>query len=237
MKKPTPRPQPAPLSYGASTMRTEGIWRAVKNFLAFSERGNVNPMSTKETPRTAVTTRRRISDRQVEIMTATLCDVVANEKLPPDEAQALVGELIGAMVKQATRLNEVVEAANNPVGFDVKVTINNVGRPVVESDEDRAAAFGRLAGRGDVNPGSVRDCGPQSGFAITKDWDVLDISASMAGRRLVAVVLFGDEDFALVERITRARLVAKQGDPALRDCLRDAVRKCRESRRLQGELP
>ncbi|ERJ35913.1 hypothetical protein L810_1170 [Burkholderia sp. AU4i] len=71
------------------------------------------------------------------------------------------------------------------------------------------------------------------GFAVTKDLDVIRLSASMAGRRLLAVVLFGNEDVELVQRIIRARLVAKQGDPALRDCLQDAVRKCRESRRSQ----
>ncbi|WP_349252988.1 hypothetical protein [Burkholderia cenocepacia] len=174
MKKPIPRPQPAPLSYGASfvdavretprmylspAMR---VWRAMKNFLTFSERGNVNHTSTKEAPRTAVTTHRRISDRQVEIMTATLCDVVADKKLPADEAHALVGELIGAMIKQVTRLNEAVEGANTPVGLDIKMTINNIGQPVelhadagliprsvVEAELDaqaaRIAAFGRLA--------------------------------------------------------------------------------------------
>uniref|UniRef100_UPI0021BED011 hypothetical protein n=1 Tax=Burkholderia multivorans TaxID=87883 RepID=UPI0021BED011 len=94
---------------------------------------------TDPPPRPTRASFHRITDRQVEIMTATLCDVVANKKLPPDEAQALVGELIGAMVKQVTRLNEAVEAANTPVGVNVKMTINNIGQPVVESVEDEAA--------------------------------------------------------------------------------------------------
>ncbi|HDR8930296.1 hypothetical protein [Burkholderia vietnamiensis] len=108
MKKPTPRPQPAPLSYGVSSMGAEGIWRAIKNFLTFSERGNVNPTNPKEAPRPLVTTHRRITDRQVEIMTATLCEVVANKNLPPDEGKEMVGQLIRAMVIQVSRLNAAI---------------------------------------------------------------------------------------------------------------------------------
>ncbi|UEC01222.1 hypothetical protein [Burkholderia vietnamiensis] len=108
MKKPIPRPQPAPLSYGVTSVGTEGIWHAIKNFLTFSERGNVNPTSTKEAPRTAVTAHRRISDRQVEIMTATLCEVIANKNLPPDEGKEMVGQLIRAMVIQVSRLNAAI---------------------------------------------------------------------------------------------------------------------------------
>lgn len=108
MKKPTPRPQPAPLSYGVTSVGTEGIWHTIKNFLTFSERGNVNPTRTKEAPRTAVTTHRRISDRQVEIMTATLCDVIANKNLPPDDGKEMVGQLIRAMVTQVSRLNAAI---------------------------------------------------------------------------------------------------------------------------------
>ncbi|WP_131753705.1 hypothetical protein [Burkholderia vietnamiensis] len=87
----------------------------------------------------------RITDRQVEIMTSTLCDAVAGTKLPPEDARQAVGELIGAMVKQVTRLNQAVAVANDPSDLGVKVTINNIGRPVVEHDEDQIAAIGRLA--------------------------------------------------------------------------------------------
>lgn len=116
MKKPFPRPQPAPLSYGVSSMGPEGIWRAVKNFLTFSERGNVNPMSTKEAPRTAVTTQRRISDRQVEIMTATLCDAILRAgKITPQNVHEAPGHLIGAMITHVTRLNASIAEANDGV--------------------------------------------------------------------------------------------------------------------------
>ncbi|MCA8339835.1 ClpX C4-type zinc finger protein [Burkholderia multivorans] len=44
---------------------------------------------------------------------------------------------------------ELVAEAKKPSDVKVKVTINNVGQPVaapvVETDENRAAAFGRLA--------------------------------------------------------------------------------------------
>lgn len=139
MKKPVPRPQPAPLSYGASAMRTEGIWRAVKNFLAFSERGNVNPMSTKEVPRTAVTTRRRISDRQVEIMTTVLCDVIANCRIQADVAPVAMPALIRAMVTQVSRLNE--EVASHGATPEVEMGIDELGRPVVIASEATLGEF------------------------------------------------------------------------------------------------
>ncbi|WP_124825425.1 MULTISPECIES: hypothetical protein [unclassified Burkholderia] len=126
MKKLIPRPQPAPLSYGASfvdavretprmyfspAMR---IWRAMKNFLTFSERGNVNPTSTKEAPRTAVTTHRRISDRQVEIMTAAICEVICGAgHVTAENAADAAPALIKAIVVQVSRLNEAIADANS----------------------------------------------------------------------------------------------------------------------------
>ncbi|MCA8014639.1 hypothetical protein QZM42_29400 [Burkholderia vietnamiensis] len=50
----------------------------------------------------------RITDRQVEIMTATLCEVIANKNLPPDEGKEMVGQLIRAMVIQVSRLNAAI---------------------------------------------------------------------------------------------------------------------------------
>lgn len=50
----------------------------------------------------------RITDRQVEIMTATICDVIANKNLPPDEGKEMVGQLIRAMVTQVSRLNAAI---------------------------------------------------------------------------------------------------------------------------------
>ncbi|MCA7959482.1 hypothetical protein LGM14_18450 [Burkholderia multivorans] len=49
-----------------------------------------------------------ITDRQVEIMTATICDVIANKNLPPNEGKEMVGQLIRAMVTQVSRLNAAV---------------------------------------------------------------------------------------------------------------------------------
>ncbi|AYQ38312.1 MULTISPECIES: ClpX C4-type zinc finger protein [Burkholderia cepacia complex] len=40
---------------------------------------------------------------------------------------------------------EIIVEAKKPSGVKVTVSINNVGRPVVETDEDRIAAFSRLA--------------------------------------------------------------------------------------------
>ncbi|WP_244097681.1 hypothetical protein [Burkholderia anthina] len=176
MKKPIPRPQPAPLSYGSEFINAVRetprmyfspagrMWRAMKRLLITTNEGaDVNPKCIAEPPpRPLVTTVHRITDRQVEIMTETLCDVVANKKLPADEAHALVGELISAMIKQVTRLNEAVAGANTPVGLDIKMTINNVGQPVelhadagliprsvveaeLDAEADRIRAFGRLA--------------------------------------------------------------------------------------------
>ncbi|WP_174959651.1 hypothetical protein [Burkholderia aenigmatica] len=104
----------------------------------------------------------RITDRQVEIMTTTLCDVIASDKLPPDDTQQAIAVLIGAMVKQVTRLNQAVAVANDPSDLGVKMTINNAGRPVelhadagliprsvveaeLDAEADRIRAFGRLA--------------------------------------------------------------------------------------------
>ncbi|MGU2444409.1 hypothetical protein ACTXHA_28750 [Burkholderia cenocepacia] len=100
---------------------------------------------TDPPPRPARASFHRITDRQVEIMTATLCDAIATNKLPPDDTQQAIAELIGAMVEQVTRLNQAVAVANDPSDVTVKVTINNIGRLVVEPDEDQIAAFGRLA--------------------------------------------------------------------------------------------
>ncbi|WP_186121464.1 hypothetical protein [Burkholderia gladioli] len=56
---------------------------------------------------------RGITDRQVEIMTATLCEAVLNICTHAGEdAPAAIGNLIGAMVKQVQHLNAEVEAAN-----------------------------------------------------------------------------------------------------------------------------
>ncbi|WP_242460812.1 hypothetical protein [Burkholderia cenocepacia] len=113
MKKPIPRPQPAPLSYGVTSVGTEGIWHAIKNFLTFFERGNVNPMSTKEAQRTAVTTVHRITDRQVEIMTATLCNAILQAgEITPQNVHEAPGHLIGAMITHVTRLNASILDAN-----------------------------------------------------------------------------------------------------------------------------
>nr|WP_232356595.1 hypothetical protein [Burkholderia multivorans] len=128
-------------------MGAEGIWRTIKNFLTLSERGNVKPISdiTDPPPRPTRASFHRITDRQVEIMTATLCDVIATKKLPPDEGKEMVGQLIRAMVTQVSRLNEAVAKASRSPDVEVKMKINNIGQPVVETDEDRIAAFARWA--------------------------------------------------------------------------------------------
>ncbi|WP_420957545.1 hypothetical protein [Burkholderia gladioli] len=55
----------------------------------------------------------RITDRQVEIMTATLCEAVLNIKeYAGDDAPAATALLIRAMVKQVSKLNEAVAASN-----------------------------------------------------------------------------------------------------------------------------
>ncbi|WP_186257384.1 hypothetical protein [Burkholderia gladioli] len=55
----------------------------------------------------------RITDRQVEIMTATLCEAVLNIRAHAGEdAPEAIGKLISAMVKQVQHLNAEVEAAN-----------------------------------------------------------------------------------------------------------------------------
>ncbi|MBN6728767.1 hypothetical protein [Burkholderia multivorans] len=104
---------------------------------------------TDPPPRPTRASFHRITDRQVEIMTATLCDAILRAgKITPQNVHEAPAHLVGAMITHVKRLNEAIEAANNPAGFDVKVTINNVGQPVVESVEDEAAriaAFGRLA--------------------------------------------------------------------------------------------
>ncbi|MCB4342488.1 hypothetical protein LA345_00890 [Burkholderia vietnamiensis] len=103
-----------------------------------------------------------ITDRQVEIMTATICDVIANKNLPPNEGKEMVGQLIRAMVTQVSRLNAAVtygvdeviprasskSEASRPSDVKVRVTISNAGQPVAESaeqEEERIRAFGRLA--------------------------------------------------------------------------------------------
>ena len=93
-----------------------------------------------------------------------------------------------------------------------------------------AAAFWRASDARQPDPARAR-------FAVTSELEVLPLSASMAGRRVVAVVLFGRDEFSAAERIVRARIAPNRADPALRDCLRDAVRKCRDSRLSPGEQP
>ncbi|ACR28682.1 hypothetical protein [Burkholderia glumae] len=162
---------------------------------------------------------RGITARQVEIMTATLCGAIADRKFACDRADEEIPALIGAMVKQVRHLNEAVAAPTEP---EARMAIDRFGRPVlIESDAEGARPPLPAAAP------AKRECGPQAGFAITRDWELLDLSSSMTGRRFLAVVLFGAEDFAAVERVMRARIVPMQGDPVLRDCLRDAVRKCR----------
>lgn len=56
---------------------------------------------------------RVITDRQVEIMTATVCDVIANCKFKPGHGDEAVGALISAMVQKISMLNSAVEAANS----------------------------------------------------------------------------------------------------------------------------
>jgi len=90
----------------------------------------------------------RITDRQIEIMTATLCDVIASNKLPPDEGKEAVGLLIRAMVTQVSRLNEAIAEASRSPDVDVKVTNSTTGQPVVspaDTEDERVRAFGRLA--------------------------------------------------------------------------------------------
>ncbi|WP_157649715.1 hypothetical protein [Burkholderia ubonensis] len=90
-----------------------------------------------------------------------------------------------------------------------------------------APAFWRA---NEIRPGPAR-----AGFAVTSDLQVLPLSASMAGRRVVAVVLFGREELEQASSVIRARIAPNRADPALRDCLQDAVRKCRDSRQSRGE--
>lgn len=116
MKKPTPRPQPAPLSYGVSSMGAEGIWRTIKNFLTLSERGNVKPISdiTDPPPRPTRASFHRITDRQVEIMTATLCDAILRAgKITPQNVHEAPAHLVGAMITHVKRLNASIAEAND----------------------------------------------------------------------------------------------------------------------------
>ncbi|QPS45733.1 hypothetical protein I6G56_26690 [Burkholderia humptydooensis] len=86
-------------------------------------------------------------------------------------------------------------------------------------------------------PVEFRSGAKPEGFAVTKDLEIVSLSASMTGRRLVAVVLFGPDDLPTAESIIRSRIAPNKDDRALRDCLQAAVRRCRESRRSQDEQP
>ncbi|WP_186200840.1 hypothetical protein [Burkholderia gladioli] len=52
----------------------------------------------------------RITDRQVEIMTATVCDVIANRKYSKAHPDESVDALIGVLVAAVRSLNAEVEA-------------------------------------------------------------------------------------------------------------------------------
>ncbi|WP_186108748.1 hypothetical protein [Burkholderia gladioli] len=70
------------------------------------------PRASHQPPR-LIAGPRGITDRQVEIMTATLCEAVLNIRTHAGEdTPAVIGKLISAMVKQVQHLNAEVEAAN-----------------------------------------------------------------------------------------------------------------------------
>ncbi|WP_186120544.1 hypothetical protein [Burkholderia gladioli] len=75
----------------------------------------------------------RITDRQVEIMTATLCEAVLNIRTHAGEdAPEVIGKLISAMVKQVGRLNDAIAAPAEP---EVQMKIDLLGRAVVTPRE------------------------------------------------------------------------------------------------------
>lgn len=93
--------------------------------------------------------------------------------------------------------------------------------------EASSAAFWRAS--------APRPDSAHAGFVVTSDMRVLPLSASMAGQRVVAVVLFGREELEQASSVIRARIAPNRADRGLRDCLQDAVRKCRDSRQSPGE--
>ncbi len=72
----------------------------------------LSPRAPDQQPR-LIAGPRGITDLQIEIMTATLCEAVLNIRTHAGEdAPAAIGKLISAMVKQVQHLNAEVEAAN-----------------------------------------------------------------------------------------------------------------------------
>lgn len=85
-----------------------------------------------------------------------------------------------------------------------------------------AAAFWRAT--------AARPDPARAGFAVTSDLEMLPLSASMAGRRVVAVVMFGREEFSAAERVVRARIAPNRAAPQLRDCIETAINGLRAER-------
>ncbi|WP_175689676.1 hypothetical protein [Burkholderia anthina] len=93
--------------------------------------------------------------------------------------------------------------------------------PIAESP--RASAF--WCASDTRQPDSAR-----AGFVVTSDLELLPLSASMAGRRVVAVVMFGREEFSAAERVVRARIAPNRAAPQLRDCIETAINGLRAER-------
>ncbi|WP_157652781.1 hypothetical protein [Burkholderia ubonensis] len=142
-----------------------------------------------------------------------------------------------------------------PVRAALKPSLRWPSRPSVEREKWRRFAEDAFAGLKSVHerlhpeetkrcafndigqPVEFRSDAKPEGFGVTKDLEVISLSASMTGRRLIAVVLFGPDDLPRAESAIRSRIAPNKDDPALRDCLQAAVRRCRESRRSQDEQP
>ncbi|MCQ0032552.1 hypothetical protein [Burkholderia glumae] len=81
-----------------------------------------------------------ITERQVEIMTATLCEAVLNiGERAVDDAPAAIDKLVAAMVKQVRRLNEAVGQAREPscadLGARVRLTVTGQRRAELEGSD------------------------------------------------------------------------------------------------------
>lgn len=63
-----------------------------------------------------------ITERQVEIITASLCEAIADRKFARGRADETIPALIGTMVEQVGRLNEAVAAADMEVDRRVPLT-------------------------------------------------------------------------------------------------------------------
>lgn len=131
MKKSIPRPQPAPLSYGVQETLcmcftpASRVRCAIKRFLiSIAPGGDVNPKCiTEPPPRPFRTSVHRITDRQAEIMTSALCEVIFRAgRVTAENAADAAPALIKALVVQVSNLNEAIADANSGVTARVSST-------------------------------------------------------------------------------------------------------------------